>query len=231
MRTLLALPLVACTTVESPFSRVTPQVQVESNPGNVAGRRDFSLALTTWNDLDVLADAIDANEISATLDGAALAIDPSTTGYAYGRDSYTATFERATARSATEPTTTSRIAISDGEITWSVDIANLFANDLALEAPLATGSNTFVWPSAAATGPYSNIDWACIAVGDQAAACGGYDVDVPAIEVSQQFIVASVNAAPSTPVIVTGERNADTDTGDDGPVFFTRIYDRLALTR
>jgi hypothetical protein len=229
MRTLLALPLFACTT-GSPLSRVTPQVDVESNPGAVAGERDFSLSLTTWNDLDVLADAIGANEITATLDGAPLVVDPATTGYADGRDSYTATFALATTRSAVVPPSSSTISVGDGEITWSVDIANLFANDLALESPLDAGSNTFVWPSAAATGPYSTIDWACIDVGEQAAACGGYQVDVPAIEVSQQFIVANVNGAAGTAVTITAEREADTQSSDDGPVFFTGIYDRLAAS-
>ncbi|HEY1547741.1 MAG TPA: hypothetical protein VGG28_07975, partial [Kofleriaceae bacterium] len=124
----------------------------------------------------------------------------------------------------------SQIAVSDGEITWTVDIASLFANDLAATSPIAAGSNTFVWPSAAGTGPNSNIDWACIDVGDQAAACGGYEVDVPAIAVSQQFIVANVAGDAGTPVTITGERNADAQSGDDGPVFLTGIYDQLDAT-
>jgi hypothetical protein len=175
----------------------------------------------------VLADAIAANAIAATLDGAPLVVDPATTGYVDGRDSYTATFARPATRSAVVPSSTSTLSISDGEITWSVDVANLWSNDLALEAPLAAGTNTFVWPSAAATGPDSTIDWACIDVGEQTSACGGYEVDVPAIEISQQFIVANVLGANGTPVTVTAERSADVQSGGDGPVFFTRIYDRL----
>jgi hypothetical protein len=227
MRYLIAVSLCACTT-GSPLSRVTPQVDVESNPGSVAGERDFSLALTTWNDLDVLADAIDAGEITATLDGAPLVVDPAATGYADGRDSYTATFARAATRSAVAPPSSSHISVGDGEVAWSVDIASLFANDLATTAPMTAGSNTFVWPSAAATGADSTIDWACIDVGEQAAACGGDQVDAPAIDVSQQFIVATVTGASGTPVIVTAERDADTQSGDNGPMFFTHIYDQLA---
>ncbi len=227
MRYLIAVAVCACST-GSPLSRVTPQVDVESNPGGVAGERDFSLTLTTWNELEVLADAIDAGEISATLDGAALVIDPTATGYTGGRDAYTATFALAPTRSAASPPASSLIAVGDGEITWSVDVANLFANDLATTAPVTAGTNTFVWPSAASVGPDSPIDWACVEIGDQASACGGDQVDAPAIEVSQQFITATVAGASGTQVTITAERSANAQSTGDGPMFFTSIFDQLA---
>jgi hypothetical protein len=226
MRYLIAVSLCACTT-GSPLSRVTPQVAVESNPGSVAGERDFSLTLTTWNDLDALADAIDAGEISATLDGTTLVVDPTATGFTGGRDAYTATFALATTRSAVVPASTSTISVGDGEITWTVDVANLFANDLATTAPMTAGTNTFVWPSAASTGPESSIDWACVEIGDQASACNN-QVDVPAIEVSQQFITATVAGTTGTQVTITAERSANAQSTGDGPVFFTSIFDQLA---
>lgn len=219
----------ACTSGPSPFSRVTPQVEIEANPGGLADEGYFTVTLTTWNQLDVLGDAVAAGELSATLDDAPLALDPGTTGYVGGHDAYTVTFALAAPRSAsTAPSAaSSRIAISDGEITWAAAVPNLFANDLAATAPLAAGSNTFVWPSAAATGPSSTIEWACVAVGDQASACGGDEVDAQALAVSQQFITATVAGSAGTPIAVTAERSADPDSSNDGPTFFTHVFDRL----
>src|SRR6185312_13826797 len=170
------------------------------NPGGVADRGYFALSMTTWNDLDVLGDAVDAGEITATLDGTPLAIDPATTGYQGGHDSYVVTFTLAAPRSAVPGPASSHITVSDGEKAWSVDVASLFANDLATTAPLAAGPNTFVWPSASATAPYSTIDWACVDVGSQPSACGGYEEVAQALDVSQQFITANVTGAAGTPV-------------------------------
>ncbi|HEY1818172.1 MAG TPA: hypothetical protein VGG74_37775 [Kofleriaceae bacterium] len=229
-RTLIALSFCACTTTGSPLSRISPQVEVQSNPGGVAGVDYFTLSMTTWVDLDVLGDAIEAGSISATVDGDALAIDQGATGYRDGRDSYVATFELAAPRSASPHPASSQISISDGETTWSAEIAALFVNDLAAAAPMTAGENTFVWPSAASPSAYSTIDWACVDVAGQSSACGGAESDQEAVGVSQQFITATVDGAPGTSVSITAERSVDAVSSDDGPTFLVRIDDQLATT-
>ena len=209
MRILLAVPLAACT-AGAPLSQIHPQIEIH------ADRDDFSLSMTTWVDLDALHDAIAAGAIAATLDGRGLVVDPTTTGYADQRDSYVATFALPVTESAVTHPATSQIAVTDGTITWSVAIADLFANDLA---PVAPGSHTFVWPSAASPGPDSLIDWACAAIDGQASTCD--------LAVSQQFITADLDAAPGTHVTITAERSADQSSSGDGPPFFVRIDDRL----
>lgn len=228
-RCFVAISLCACTT-GSPLTRVVPQVELHTNPGNVAGQPLFSLSLTTWNDLDVLHDAIESGEIVATLDASPLVIEPGTTGYFGQHDSFVATFALPGTRSTTSPGATSQVTISDGQETWSVEIAQLFANDLQAPSPVTPGPNTFVWPSATSSTPYSLIDWACVEIAGQAEQCGGYEIATPALAVSQQYITADLTGAPGTAVTVTAERSANTSTSGDGPAFLTRILDRLETT-
>src|SRR5882724_8703056 len=111
----VALAVTACTS-SPPLSKVHPQIEIEADP---ATNPRLSVAMTTWVDLDILRDAIAAGEISATLDGERLALDPDHTGTYGTGDSYTATFAlAATAPRAAGPSTAT-IAISDGETTWS----------------------------------------------------------------------------------------------------------------
>ena len=228
-RSLVAVSFCACT-ASSPLSRIDPQVEVHANPGGVAGVDYFTLSMTTWVDLDVLADAIAAGEITATLDDSPLAIDPTETGYRDQRDSYVATFGLAAPKSAVSHPASSQLSVSDGDTTWSVTIANMFANDLAAAAPMTAGENTFVWPSAASPTAYSSIDWACVDVAGQSSACGGYESNQQAVGVSQQFITASLAGTPGTSVAVTAERSADTQSSGDGPMFLVRIDDLLDAT-
>ncbi len=163
----------------SPLSQIEQylQVEIEANPGNLAGRPPFTLSIETWNHLAVLGDAVDAGEITATLDERPLVIDPSGTGYFQNRDYYRARFGLPETRSATiHPPGISTITITDGETSWSGEIADLFTNDLAAQGPITPGQNELVWPSATAPSPYTNIDWACVEVGVQASACGGDSV-------------------------------------------------------
>ncbi len=226
-RSLVAMSLCACTT-GSPLTRIDPQIEIHSNPGNVSDRGPFALSMTTWVDLDVLHDAIASGEITATVNGTPLVIDQATTGYFGQHDSYVASFALPGAMTLTS--TPAEISITDGQTSWSAVIEHLFANDLAAMGPTAQGPNTFVWPSAAATGPDSPIDWACIEVDGQPSACGGYEVATPAIGVSQQFITANLSGAPGTKVTVTAERTANRDPSGDGPTFLARIVDRLDTT-
>jgi hypothetical protein len=228
VRSLIAVSFCACTTGSSPLSRTDPQVEVRANPGGIPGVAYFTLSMTTWNDLDVLADAMADGSISATVDDAPLAIDQTATGYHGEHDSYVATFGLSAPKSAVAHPASSQIAVSDGETTWTVEIASLFANDLSVTGPMAAGEDTFVWPSAASPSPYSSIDWACVEVAGQAAACGGSESDQNEVGVSQQFITADLEGESGTSVTVTAERSADTQSSDDGPMFLVRIDDLLA---
>ena len=225
-RSLVVVSFCACTS-GSPLQRVTPQVEIAANPGNVPDRPMFTLSMTTWNDLDVLADAMTSGELTATLDGKPLMIDHSRTGYFGGHDSYVAAFGLPGTMTALQPSKTSSIVISDRTVTWSAQIDDLFANDLAATAPTVPGQNTFVWPSAASSAPYSTIAWACVDVAGQTAACGGYEATAQAIDVSQHYITANLSGPPGTTVSVTAERSANRDSTGDGPTFLTRIVDRL----
>ena len=213
IKLLVAISCAACTT-GPPLTRVTPQIEIQSDPA--AGT--FTLSMTTWNDLDVLHDGIASGEIQATLDARPLVIDAASTGYFGQRDSYAAVFEPPETDAAISHGATSQIAITDGVTTWSAAIANLFANDLAATGSIS-GQTTFVWPSAASPAPYSLIDWACIAVAGQASEC------TPAI--SQQFVTATLVGAPGTHVIVTAERSANTQMAGDGPELFVHVDNRL----
>jgi len=204
---LAAVALCACTT-GSPLSQIHPQIEVHTDPDSL------SLSMTTWVDLDVLHDAIAGDAITATLDGRPLVVDANATGYVGQRDSYVAAFALPATESAIAHPASSQLVITDGAITWSAEIAGLFANDLAELSP-----STFVWPSAASPGPDSLIDWACVAVDGQASSCD--------VTISQQFITVDLQGAPGTHVAITAERSADPPISGDGPPFFVTIDDRL----
>jgi hypothetical protein len=224
MRTLAILAVAACTS-SPPLAKLHPQVEIQADP---ATNPRLSIAMTTWNDLDVLHDAITAGEISATLDGAPLAIDPNHTGTYGTGDSYMATFALPEVAARTAGPATSTIAISDGETTWSAAIPNLLMNDLAPTAPLVAGTNVFEWPSAASQAPYSTIAWACLEVAGASAACDGEQVHDPAISISQQYITATIAAAPGARIELTGERQVDVASSGNGPMFSAQIYARYS---
>jgi hypothetical protein len=222
MKLLLAASCAACTT-GSPLARSAPQIDIRCDPA--AGT--FTLSVTTWNDLEVLYDGITSGEITATLDDRRLVIDPSATGYFGQHDSYAGVFVPPEIEAAISHPASSRISISDGMTTWSGEIANLFANDLAAAGPIAAGETTFVWPSAAFLAGYSSIDWACVDVDGHGSMCGGVEADPQALTVSQQFVTVDLDGAPGTHVAVTAERSADTEDTGDGPGFSARIVNRL----
>lgn len=223
MRTLALLALTACTS-SPPLAKLHPQIEIEADPANDPR---LSVALTTWTDLDTLHGAIDSHEISVSLDGQPLSIDPNDTGTYGTGDNYKATFALP-ALATRAVSSSSTIAISDGETTWSATIPNLMTNDLAPTAPLAAGTNVFEWPSAASQTPYSTIAWACLEIAGTSAACDGEAVHDPAISISQQYITATIAAAPGARVEITGERQVDVESSGDGPTFLARIYARYS---
>ena len=227
MRIMFPLALAACTS-GSPLSQVTPQVEIQVDP-----EANLAVSLTTWNDLAILRDAMDAGQIVTTLDGEPVPVDPVTTGTYGGGNSFVAAFVRPSGRHGVTPpgpATSSTIAISDGTVTWSARVADLFTNDLAPTGPLAAGEVVFEWPSAASETPYSTIAWACVEVTGSSAACGGTEVAEPAITIAKQYITATIEGDPGAAVVVTGERHINPESDGNGPVFFTRIQARFAGT-
>lgn len=181
----------------------------------------MSLSMTTWNQLDVLRDAIEAEQITVSLNGAPLTISPSGTGEAGVGDSYVATFDLPDSVPAA---TLSTIAISDGESAWSADFANLLTADLAPTAPLVAGTNTFEWPSAASPAPWSTISSACVEVVGASATCRGEGEADPGIAIAQQYITATIAAAPGAPIEVTAQRDAIAASSGNGPQLLAHIH-------
>lgn len=230
--------LVGCTS-RSPLVEASPQIELVTNPGAVAGHPPLELTLTTWNHLAALGDAVDGHELAATLDGVPLAIAPSDTGYFGNGDRYVAAFvwpagaqvgAGVPATSARGSTSASALTISDPETTWSAQLGNVMTDDLHPAAPVVAGqADTLVWPSAA-TGdsPWTTIDWACVQVADRAAACyrseGASD---PAISVAQQLITIDVPAAPGDAFTVWGARRFAATASGDGPDVFTTVLGRV----
>jgi hypothetical protein len=231
MRTVLFIAfiaaLTACTT-GSPLSQLGVQVEV-----NVDSDRTVALTIETWNDLATLRDAMTAGEITATIDAQPLLIDAFKTGTYGNGDHYIAAFmtaPEATRESPMPPPATSTIAISDGETTWTAQVDQMFANDLAPTAPITAGTNVFEWPSAASPNPYSTIEWACIEVTGAASACQGESVHDPSVAISQQYVTATIAGTTGDRVQVTGQRDVDPDSTGNGPTFFTRIMARYQGT-
>ncbi len=216
----LALALTACT-AGSPLSKLAPQVAIQADP--TASSR-VAVSLTTWVDLATLRDAITAQQITTTLDGAPLVIDPTATGTFDDGDRFVAAFALpATPAQPLVAAAASTIAISDGEVTWQAQLADLFADDLAPVVPLVAGANTFEWPSAASASPASTIAWACVEVVGRSAACDGDEAQDPSIAISQQYITAQISGAAGDAIEVTGERRVNPTSSDDGPTFLTSI--------
>ena len=224
MRILPILAVAACTS-SPPLAKIHPQVEIEADPANDPR---LSVALTTWTDLDTLHDAVATGELSASLDGEPLSIDPNHTGTYGTGDNYKATFALPAVATRTVGSEMSTIAISDGVTTWSAQIPNLMTNDLAPTGPLVAGTNVFEWPSAASQTPWSTIAWACLEIAGTSAACDGEAVHDPAISISQQYITATIAAAPGQHVQLIGERDAAIASSGDGPTFLTRIYARFS---
>lgn len=219
MRILPILAVAACTS-SPPLATIHPQIEIEADPANDPR---LSISLTTWTDLDTPHGAIDAHEISVSLDGQPLALDPNHTG-TYGQgDNYKATFAlpQQIARTAGAM---SMIAITDGDTTWSASIPNLLTNDLAPTGPLVAGTNVFEWPSA------TSIAWACLEVVGRSAACDGESVHDPAIAISQHYVTATVVAAQGERVELTGERDVAVESSGNGPTFLAHVYARYAGT-
>jgi hypothetical protein len=224
MRTLLCIAALTACTTGSPLTQIGPQVEV-----NVDSDRTVALTITTWNELAALRDAMTAGEITATIDDQPLLIDAFKTGTYDSGDRYVAAFmtaPEATRESPMPPPASSTIAISDGETTWTARIDQMFANDLAPNAPITAGTNVFEWPSAASPNPYSTIAWACIEVTGAASACQSDTVHDPSVAISQQYVTAMIEGATGDHVQVTGERDIDPDSSGNGPTFFTKIIAR-----
>ena len=190
------------------LSNLSPQVEIQVDE---AATPHLSVSLTTWVDLAALRDAIAADEITTTLDGVPLVIDPVATGTFGAGDRYVAAFAlpAALSKQAVAPSS-STIAISDGAITWAAQIDRLFrANDAAPTGPLVAGTNVFEWPSAASPAAWSTIAWACVEVVGSSAACDGESAQDPAIAISQQYITASVSGSPGDAIELTGERRVN----------------------
>jgi hypothetical protein len=229
--TLLALaPLTACT-AQSPLVESSPQIELVTNPGAVAGRPPLELTLTTWNHLAALGDAVDAGEIHATLDGAPLAIAPSDTGYFGNGDRYVAAFVLPAARP--QVASSSTLTITDPETTWTAQVPNVMTNDLHPTAAMVAGqTNTVSWPSAA-TGdePYSTIDWACIQVGTRDAACYRSDgTGDPGVSVTQQLVTIDVPALPGDAFTVWGARRFTATPSGNGNDVFTTVLGQVTGT-
>lgn len=228
MRILCLVGLAACTTTGSPLSNVDPQVEIHVDP-----TRNVSVTLTTWNDLAILRDAMEAGELTTKIDDQPLLVDVGATGTFDAGDRYVAAFATAPEASRGSPTTpaeSSTIAISDGTTTWTARVDHMFSNDLAPTAPLTAGTNVFEWPSAASATPWSTIAWACVEVSTSSAACAGDQVSDPSIAISKQFITATIAATAGSRIDVTGERDVDPQSTGNGPTFFTHIAGHFAGT-
>jgi hypothetical protein len=226
IRTLgLVIGLTACTT-GSPLSRVSPQVEIQVDE---SATPRLAVTLTTWVDLAVLRDAVAADQITTTLDGMPLVIDPVATGTFDTGDRFVAAFAlpMGLAHSTVSPAV-STIAISDGDVTWSADIADLFVDDLAPTGPLVPGDNVFEWPSAASPAAFSTIAWACVEIVGSSSACDNDQMQDPAIAISQQYITATIAGATGDAIALTGERHVNPASSGDGPTFLTQIRGHYA---
>ncbi len=217
---------IGCTT-SSPLVESSPQIELTTNPGHVAGQAPLELTLTTWNHLAALGDAVDANQLVATIDGASLAIDRGSTGYFGNGDRYVAAFTTPAVRSTVDQMSTgtsSTVAITDQQTTWSFQAANLMTNDLQPTSPIVAGqANIVSWPSAAQPDhPATSIAWACVQIADRSAACLGDGKSDPGIAIAQQFITIDVPAATGDAYTVWAARTAvATDAGDSSQVIVT----------
>lgn len=224
----ILLVLVAGCTSQSPLVESSPQIELVTNPGAVSGRPPLELTLTTWNHLAALGDAVDADEITATLDGSALAIAPTDSGYFGNGDRYVAAFVMpdAHAQVATGPAST--LTITDPETTWTVQLQDLMTNDLHPSAPMTAGQeNTVIWPSAAAGDqPWSTIEWACIQVADHDAACTGD----PGVSITQELVTIDVPAQPGDAFKVWGARYVRATASGDGPDVHTTVLGQVTGT-
>lgn len=224
---LLALALAACTS-GTPLTESSPQIELTANPGQVAGKPALSLTLTTWNHLAALGDAVESHDLTATLNGAPLTMDPTATGYFGNGDRYVAAF----AQTACPHTASSALAVADGQTTWSFHVLDLMTNDLAPTAPLVAGQpGRIAWPSAAnPTQPAGAIDWACIRIADRDAACIGNGAADPGIAIDQQFITTNLAANPGDPYVITAARGLSAPTTGDGPDVFVTVLDQITGT-
>jgi hypothetical protein len=226
MKLALALVLGSACTTSSPLVETGPQIEITADPGNVSDGPLFRITLTTWNHLAVLADAAESGELVVTLDGETLPLEPASRSYHDGQDAYVAAYSSGSSRSRTDPPTSSTVSVTDQETTWTATIAGLFTNDLQPTGPIAANQPaTLIWPSAATSGPYSAIEWACIDVATRGAACHGEDVADPGIEIMKQYVLVDLPGDPGDGVVITGSRRADAACSDDG-YFIVSILDR-----
>lgn len=229
----LALVLLAGCTSPSPLVEASPQVELVTNPGAVAGHPPLELTLTTWNHLAALGDAVGGHELAATLGGAPLAIAPGDTGYFGVGDRYVAAFVLPVARGAVAAGPTATLTITDQETTWSAQVPNVMTNDLHPAGTMLAGQpQTLVWPSAAAGDqPSTTIDWACIQVAERDAACYRSDgTGDPGISVTQQLVTVDVPASPGDPFTVWGARRFAATTSGDGPAVLATVLDQVSGT-
>ena len=223
---LVALFLVGCTG-GSPLVESSPQVELTADPGNVAGGPLVRLKLTTWNHLAALGDAAESGQITATLDGDPLVLDPSS-GYYGNRDSFIAAYIPSAQRSRTDHPTSSIVSVTDQETTWTVTIADLLSNDLQPAGPIvASQPVTLVWPSAASASPYSTIDWACAEIAERDAACQGQQHDDPGIRIAQQYIHVDVPSVLGDYMVITSQRETHPN-ATNGPMFLTSILNKTS---
>lgn len=226
MKLALALVLGSGCAASSPLVDTRPQIEITADPGNVAGGPVFRIKLTTWNHLAVLADAAESGQLVVTLDGETLPLEPASRSYHDGQDAYIAAYSSGSSRSRTDPPTSSTVSVTDQETTWTATIADLFTNDLHPTGPIvANQPDTLVWPSAATSGPYSAIEWACIDVAKRDAACQGEEVDDPGITIMKQYVLIDLPADSGDGVVITGSRRADASVSDD-EYFLTSILNR-----
>lgn len=233
MVTMNALALLACLaaaacTTGTPLTESSPQIELTANPGQVAGKPALALTLTTWNHRAALGDAVDSHDLSATLNAAPLAMDPTATGYFGNGDRYVAAF----ANTSCPRTASSALAITDGQTTWSFHVIDLMTNDLAPTAPFVAGQPARIaWPSAAnATQPTSTIEWACIQVAGRSAACVGNGAADPGITIEQQLITTDVAANPGDPYVITAARELTAPSTGDGNDVFVTVLDQTTGT-
>ena len=217
---------VGCTT-SSPLVESSPQIELSTNPGHVAGQPPFELTLTTWNHLAALGDAVDANQLVATLDGASLAIDSDSTGYFGNDDRYVAAFTAPIAQLIID--TTATVSISDQQTTWAFQATKLMTNDLAPVSAMTAGqANTVTWPSAGeADQPSTTIEWACVQVADRTAACLGNGASDPGIDIAEHFITVDVPASAGDPYTVSAARSAAVTEFGDGPQVFVTVLGQV----
>ena len=225
LRTLALLSLASGCAVDSPLATSQPQVELTANPGGVAGHPRFALTLTTWNHLAALGDAVAAGQIEVLVDGVETALASGID--VDNHDHYTATFALPDSAARTTGPATSTVTVTDLQTTWSVQIANLFANDLAPDgAVIAGASSTLVWPSAMTSEPYSTIEWVCVDVAGRTAAC----TQDAGVAISQQLVHVDVPAAAGDHFAIRGQRWAHPVASGDGPTFFASILDQVTGT-